>query len=53
MTQEKNILNYIGNTPIIKIKSNVWAKLKSVNPSGSIKDRVAKYMIEQAEKKKN
>jgi len=56
-----NVLEAIGNTPIIKLNStlepfcsfeaNLWAKLESVNPSGSIKDRIAKYMIEQAEKR--
>ncbi len=43
------VLDDIGNTPIVKIK-NVYAKLESVNPSGSIKDRVALEMIEAAEK---
>jgi len=45
----KNILNAIGNTPLIKI-NNVYAKLESVNPSGSIKDRVALEIIEAAER---
>ncbi len=45
----KNILNTIGNTPLIKI-NNVYAKLESVNPSGSIKDRVALEIIEAAER---
>jgi len=43
------VLDAIGNTPLIKIK-NVYAKLESVNPSGSIKDRVAKEVIFSAEK---
>jgi cysteine synthase len=43
------VLDAIGNTPLIKIK-NVYAKLESVNPSGSIKDRVAKEIILEAEK---
>lgn len=51
--KEKNtklsILDTIGNTPLIKIE-NVYAKLESVNPSGSIKDRVAREIIEAAEK---
>jgi len=52
----ENVLELIGNTPIVKIKkmnpnSNVtiYAKLEGFNPGGSIKDRVAKYMIEKAE----
>lgn len=42
-------LDYIGNTPLIKI-GNVYAKLESVNPTGSIKDRAALEMIEAAER---
>jgi cysteine synthase A len=49
MRNQHNILNFIGNTPLIKIK-NVYAKLESLNPSGSIKDRVALGIIEAAEK---
>ena len=44
-----NILEAVGNTPLIKI-DNVYAKLESVNPSGSIKDRVALEIIEAAER---
>ena len=44
-----NVLDAIGNTPLIKI-DNVYAKLESVNPSGSIKDRVALEIIEAAER---
>jgi len=43
------VLDAIGNTPLIKIK-NVYAKLESVNPSGSIKDRVALEIINAAER---
>ena len=43
------VLDAIGNTPLIKIGS-VYAKLESVNPSGSIKDRVALEIIEAAER---
>lgn len=45
-----NILSVIGNTPIIKIK-NIYAKLECINPSGSIKDRVALEIIKDAERK--
>jgi len=44
-----DILETIGNTPLIRIE-NVYAKLESVNPSGSIKDRVAREIIEAAER---
>ncbi len=43
------VLDAIGNTPLIKI-GNVYAKLESVNPSGSIKDRVALEIVEAAER---
>lgn len=43
------VLDAIGNTPLVKIE-NVYAKLESVNPSGSIKDRVALEIVEAAER---
>lgn len=53
----KDILDGIGNTPLIKLnritkglKPDIFAKLEYVNPMGSIKDRIAKFMIEKAEK---
>jgi cysteine synthase len=42
------ILDAIGNTPLIKV-DGIWVKLEYLNPSGSIKARIAKYMIERAE----
>lgn len=51
----KNLLAAIGNTPIVKIdlapNQNIYAKLEYLNPGGSIKDRSALYMIEQAEQR--
>ena len=47
----KNILQTIGNTPMIKLKSGLLVKLEGQNPGGSIKDRAALYMIEEAEKR--
>ena len=53
----KNILETIGNTPHVKINRlypdniHVYTKLEKTNPSGSIKDRIALAMIEDAEKK--
>ena len=55
----KNIVETIGNTPLIEISeispnsAKIFAKLESSNPAGSIKDRVAKYLIESAEKNGN
>lgn len=51
-----NILETIGNTPHIRINHlfrddiEVWMKIERANPGGSIKDRIALAMIEQAEK---
>jgi len=42
--------NLIGNTPLIKIK-NIYAKLETTNPTGSVKDRMAWNMVQQAEQK--
>lgn len=55
----KNISEIVGGTPLLEIsnfaksnncKSNIFAKLEYLNPAGSIKDRVAKQMIDDAEK---
>jgi len=50
----QSILDAVGNTPIVKIRHithrDVYAKAEFLNPGGSIKDRVAKYLIEEAEK---
>jgi len=51
---KKNLLELIGNTPMTEIKMDsetIYAKMENLNPSGSIKDRIAKYMIEDAEKR--
>ena len=45
-----SVLNAIGNTPIVGI-GKVFAKLESVNPSGSIKDRAALEIVEGAERR--
>lgn len=37
------ILDSIGNTPLVKI-NGVYVKLEHLNPSGSVKDRIAKYI---------
>jgi len=53
-----NVLGLIGNTPLIKIKKvteglvgNFYAKVESFNPGHSTKDRIALYIIEDAERK--
>lgn len=53
----KNVLEIIGNTPEVKINrlfgenANVFIKLERLNPGGSIKDRIALAMVEDAEAK--
>lgn len=44
------ILDAIGNTPLLQVADGIWAKCEFMNPSGSIKARMAKYMIERAER---
>src|SRR5215216_2505234 len=43
-----SILDAIGNTPLLEVEG-IYCKLEYLNPSGSIKARIAKYMIERAE----
>ena len=52
-----SVLDLIGNTPLIKLKKvtegmegNFYAKVEAFNPGHSSKDRIALYIIEQAEK---
>jgi cysteine synthase A len=52
-----NILETIGRTPVVRINrlypsgSEVWVKMERANPGGSIKDRIALSMVEDAERK--
>jgi cystathionine beta-synthase len=53
----EDILDVIGNTPMVRLKRiteglacSVYAKLEFLNPMGSSKDRIAKYLIEAAER---
>lgn len=45
----KTILESIGNTPLLDLGDSIFAKAEFLNPSGSIKARMANYMIEKAE----
>jgi cysteine synthase len=54
----ENVLEAIGNTPLVELPRlspkpgvRIWAKLEGRNPTGSVKDRVAKFMIEDAEER--
>lgn len=51
------ILKAIGNTPLVRLnavgretQATIWAKCEFMNPSGSVKDRMALYIIEAAER---
>src|SRR4030081_3697756 len=53
-----DIIQAIGHTPLVELKRlspkpgvRIWAKLESHNPTGSVKDRVARALIEDAEEK--
>jgi [CysO sulfur-carrier protein]-thiocarboxylate-dependent cysteine synthase len=53
-----DLVQSIGNTPLVELKRlspkpgvRIWAKLESRNPTGSVKDRVARAMIEDAEER--
>ena len=55
----KDSTELIGNTPLLQVNNidtglcNLYLKLESFNLGGSVKDRPAKNMIEDAEKQKN
>jgi cysteine synthase B len=53
-----SVIDLIGNTPLVEMRSlsprpgvHLYAKLEGQNPTGSVKDRIAKYMIEAAEQR--
>lgn len=48
--RDSEILQEIGNTPLLKI-DGIYAKAEMLNPSGSIKDRMASYIIKKAEER--
>ncbi len=57
MSIGNDVLDLIGNTPLVKINhltgtgdAEVWTKIEGCNPGGSVKDRIALFMIETAEK---
>lgn len=45
-----NLEGLVGNTPLVKISDQLYAKLETYNPTGSIKDRMALYILNKAEK---
>ena len=53
----ESVIDAIGWTPLVRLnrvtadlRAEVWAKLEFLNPMGSVKDRIARYMIEKAER---
>ena len=54
-----NILETVGNTPVVRLNKlgpedvNVFVKIESFNPMGSVKDRLALGVIEDAEKRRH
>ena len=48
-TNATSVLDAIGATPLLEI-DGVWVKLEYLNPSGSVKSRMARYIIERAER---
>ena len=55
MLEAKDVLRLVGNTPVVKLEPkegvNLYVKLEYMNPTGSHKDRIALYMIRDAEEK--
>ena len=47
--QSRLVSDFIGNTPFVRLSDKVYAKLESVNPGGSIKDRPVKWILDHAE----
>ncbi len=45
-----SVLGFIGNTPLVKI-GEIFTKLETVNPTGSVKDRMAWYMVKKAKER--
>lgn len=57
MALHSSVIDLVGNTPLVELRSfaprpdvHIYAKLEGQNPTGSVKDRIAKYMIEAGER---
>ena len=57
-TRARSVLDLIGSTPVVRLPrlsgkddAEVWGKLESLNPGGSVKDRICRNMVEDAERK--
>lgn len=47
----QTVSSLIGHTPLIQLSEKLYAKFEAVNPSGSIKDRMARYILDRAEER--
>ena len=55
VTRASSVLDLIGNTPLVRLNKmspkesvSIWVKLEGQNPTGSVKDRIARAMIDAA-----
>ena len=58
MSLAENVIGVIGNTPLVRLQKiptrpspRIYAKLEFMNPGGSVKDRIAAYLVKDAERK--
>ena len=47
--KQRIVSDFVGNTPFVKLSEKLYAKLESVNPGGSIKDRPDKWILDKSE----
>ena len=47
--KQRIVSDFVGNTPFVKLSEKLYAKLESVNPGGSIKDRPVKWILDKSE----
>lgn len=45
-----NIFDFVGDTPLVRISQNLYAKVETVNPTGSIKDRIIDFILGNAKR---
>ena len=49
--KKRNVSGVVGHTPLLQIGESLYAKFEAVNPSGSIKDRMATFILDRAEER--
>ena len=50
-SSKRLVSDFVGNTPFVQLSDKIYAKLESVNPGGSIKDRPVKWILDDAEER--